>query len=162
LDALWRIELDITSNPGRERQSVVVSSVGWTDYSKTTYPEIRDDEYLQTTFGNQYRDILNLGVPIVLAAGNNDNEPTIDALPQLMSDERTPFIVVGAADYDGSRRAGTQSGDQLTVYAPGGMCPLQTKKDFEKFDGSGTSIGTYNQSASQPVVIFREHTDMNR
>lgn len=88
-----------------------------------------------------------MGVRIVLASGNNDQAPDIDALPQLLSDEATPFIVVGAADYDGSRRAGSQGGDQLTIYAPGDICPLQSRIDFEEVNDSGTSIGTFGHDA---------------
>jgi len=139
-DALWKIQQDITGDPGREHKSVIVTAVGWLEFGKNTYESVRDAYDLQEKYANELRDVMDMGIPIVCAAGNS-GQRDIDNVPQLFADERTPLIVVGAAEFDGSRAEFSQGGNQLTVYAPGGKSPLQSTKDETERESAGTSVG---------------------
>ena len=148
-EALELIRLDLIDNPGRARASVVMSAIGWKDDyfgGRTTYEQVKDAFDLQEKFGQGYRDIMDLGVPIVVAAGNegNGDSPTpIDFLPQLLTDHDTPLIVVGAAANDGLRDPYSQVGNQLTIYGPGSNSPMQSKENGGHFIAGGTSLGKY-------------------
>jgi hypothetical protein len=82
-----------------------------------------------------------LGTPIVTSAGNHGiKRPIIDQLPQVLEDEDTHIINVGAVDFHGKLWPNSQDGDQVTIYAPGTGSESQTKTDKTSMIGSGTSI----------------------
>ncbi|KAF2821808.1 hypothetical protein CC86DRAFT_100900 [Ophiobolus disseminans] len=144
-EALGLIEEHISSIPGRQHKSIVMSAIGWKDAlfgGRDTPEEVRDAWDLQVRFGNLYKDIINLGVPVVCAAGNEEGQTVINSLPQLFESDDIPLIVVGAAESDGSRIPDSQGGDQLTVYAPGSNAPMQSKTDDGHFINGGTSLAT--------------------
>lgn len=82
-----------------------------------------------------------LGTPFVTSAGNNgEQRPNIDLLPQVLEDEDTPIINVGAVDYQGKLWSGSQDGDQVTIYAAGFPSESQSKKDKTPILTGGTSL----------------------
>jgi hypothetical protein len=143
-NSFYLVLQDLKANPGRAHRSVVVVSRGWEEDGKKTYAEVIKDDAFVARHAGSLRQILGLGVPVVCAAGNSADESgrqNIDALPMLFQDDATPLINVGAANYDGSRRAKSQGGSQLTLYAPGEDIEVPQKTDFVSQTESGTSMG---------------------
>jgi hypothetical protein len=135
---------DIRARPGREHRSVVVVSGGWYEPDKKTYEKVKNDHGLQVMYGNDIRALLELGVPIVCATGNDAQKPgreTIDSLPALFADETTPIINVGAVDSNGERAPFSQGGGQVTIYAPGVDIEILYKYDDQQKIEFGTSLG---------------------
>jgi hypothetical protein len=89
-----------------------------------------------------------MGVPFVCASGNHGTEPNrhnMDTVPGVLQDADTPIIVVGSAEYDGSRSDFSQDGSQVTIYAPGREVEVQSLTDFQSTIKSGTSYGTFQK-----------------
>jgi hypothetical protein len=87
-----------------------------------------------------------MGVPLVLAAGNDRDPNTgyrqdVDYWPPNLETDNFPMIVVGAADQDGLRWPNSQGGSHLTTYAPGAPSVQGVRKDGSKGYGDGTSYG---------------------
>lgn len=135
---------DLKANPDHARQSVVVVARGWQEDGKKTYADVIKDDVFVNLHAGSLRQILGLGVPVVCAAGNyaeQQGRQDIDTLPMLFQYDATPLINVGAANYDGSRRAASQGGSQLTLYAPGQDVEVPQRIDFQSQLESGTSMG---------------------
>jgi hypothetical protein len=127
----------------RESRSVIVCSKGTAN--PTTRDAIVNDPDLSALL--VYFDaIMDLGTPIVFAAGNAREGATrqdIDTWPQLLESATTPVINVGAAKRDGGRKEDSQGGGQLTVHAPGDRVhSLKKDSRIDLFDG--TSVGKYS------------------
>jgi hypothetical protein len=140
-DALNMIMTNIRVNPGRAERSVVLITQGW---GITNYAEAKGNTMFQTLWENNIRDLFKLGVPLVLAAGNNvaGNRKAIDTRPQVYQDQFTPIINVGAADFDGKRAEMSRYNDQPMIYAPGKNVRSLTKSGFSQVaDVTGTSYG---------------------
>jgi hypothetical protein len=134
---------DLKDNPDRAHKSVVLIAWGTDDFY--TYEEAKKDEDLQAIFEQGLKDVLNLGVPIVCAAGNEartQGRQNIDTAPAVYQDQNTPLINVGGANFDGERWEGSQYGSQLTLYAPGVQIAVQAVTGFQPVLRTGTSVGT--------------------
>ncbi|KAH8705522.1 hypothetical protein BGW36DRAFT_422075 [Talaromyces proteolyticus] len=93
------------------------------------------------------KEIIDMDVPVVMASGNNAEEPgrqTVDSYPQLFAKDIPSIILVGAVDNTGATGGFSQGGDLVSVWAPGvGVnCALNT-------GGSQKRTGT---SYSSPQV----------
>jgi hypothetical protein len=142
-EAFELIRKDIEANPGRGRRSVVFTALGSPE--SWTYETAMNDYYAKEDWLDGIKDLQNLGVPFLCAAGNFGQVPnrlTIDTLPAVLQDNNTPIIVVGAADYEGARELSSQIGSQLTVYAPGKEIVYQNRDRGGEGKGTGTSLGT--------------------
>lgn len=133
----------ISDNPGHEKCSVVLQTSGTAPVY--TRAEAMADETLQPA-EELLRKILDKGIPVVLAAGNNDpydeNKKIINSAPQVyQDDEDFPLINVGAADFEGKRVRSSRYGDQLTIYAPGKDVASLPKEGLVSKSMTGTSIG---------------------
>jgi hypothetical protein len=96
--------------------------------------------------------ILELGVLIVLAAGNDakvsingKKREDIDAIPQVLEKDTFPIINVGVASLDGkvmdfSQGKGTGKGTHLTIYGVGDKVDVYDHNDGKGTTSSGTSI----------------------
>jgi hypothetical protein len=92
--------------------------------------------------------VFSLGVPIVLASGNNgdqDKRDVIDTIPQVLEKDDFPIINVGAATLEGkawpkTQGPGTQDGTQLTIYAVGEDVQVHNHIDGKEESDSGTSL----------------------
>jgi hypothetical protein len=149
-DAIRLIVTDIEANPGRELNSVVMTAMNFDD--GLTLEKIRLDLRSQM-YLKPFRALLNMGVPVVLTAGNratNSGSQMIDEYPAVAQDQDTPFINVGASTYDGDRAEFSQYGSQLTIYAPGQDVECQTKEDGKSGTDSGTSLGKFRPSLLIP------------
>lgn len=84
-----------------------------------------------------------LYVVLVATAGNNGTlSPPIDTLPALLVSDDLPLIVVGATSPDSRRAQFSQTGSQLTVYAPGNQVLLSGYEDDTiMLQHDGTSFG---------------------
>jgi hypothetical protein len=136
------IRKDIEANPGRERCSVVVIAKGTPE--SWTYQRAMNDDWAKEAWQKGIKDIQDLGVPFVCAAGNYGEDPlrpSIDTMPAVLQDDDTPIIVVGAADYEGARVPMSQVGAQLTVYAPGKDVLSQRREYLREGLFTGTSMG---------------------
>lgn len=156
--ALALVYKDIKDNPGRERQSVVLATIGSPD--PLTYEEAKEDRY-QEWYAKGIKRLHEMGVPFVCAAGNHGNNAqrqNIDTAPAILEDNGNPIIVVGAADYKGERVKISQVGSQLTIYAPGQDVLVQTRRDFNvnaDVPVTGTSFGkqTHILPATKPYCL---------
>jgi hypothetical protein len=143
--ALALVLRDIRDHPGRERRSVVLTATGSQD--PLTYEDAKKDRRFQKWFVEGIKELHDLGVPFVCAAGNNANgaqRQNIDTAPAVFGDNDIPIIVVGAANYKGERVGMSQRGNQLTIYAPGQDVLVQTREDFngnKDAPMTGTSVG---------------------
>jgi hypothetical protein len=151
---------DLRRHPERAHQSVIVASTGWDEPGFDTYEKVKQDQECQKMYALDIRKILSLGVPIVCAAGNYAERPgrgNIDSLPMLFSDETTPIINVGAADYNGQRAPFSQGGSQVTIYAPGVDIEVPFKIDHQTKTVPGTSVGKY--FGSLPFLLKSQNTN---
>lgn len=131
---------DIEANPGRELQSVVVTSMN--AGVGLEYDKLKNDPVTWNTYTPPIHQLVQLGVPLVCSAGNEAaTRPNIDSFPAIVSDDDAPIIVVGAADYEGKKASFSQEGPQLTIYGPGISVDSQKKKDGEHDLIHGTSVG---------------------
>jgi major intracellular serine protease len=134
---------DLKTHPERAHRSVILISMG--TESPSTLKDSKEDEADQEIFEIPIKRLLDLGVPIICAAGNyadNPNRQNIDSQPALYQAEDTPIINVGAADFTGERYAKSQTGNQLTLYAPG-VGIEYGEFDIGKKLLTGTSLGKY-------------------
>jgi subtilisin family serine protease len=128
---------------------VVLMSLG-TDYkdssgsTKGYTREQAEAKQLGIDFGKTMNAIFRLGVPIVLASGNEgDNDRTsIDHIPQVLEKDEFPVINVGSATLDGKAASSSQGqgGTQLTIYAVGDKVDVHNQTDGQKTQDSGTSF----------------------
>jgi len=108
------------------------------------------EQALQTKQGKDFlsaiNDIIGLGTPIVLAAGNERDEELgtredIDLLPQILEHpDTTPITNVGATKLAGDRVEDSQGGPQLSIYAPGDRV-FSLTRDSRSQTFQGTSVG---------------------
>lgn len=138
-EALTLIIEDIKAHQAsnRYKRSVVSIAAGQTFISST------EGEFAASVFKPFLKELFNLGVPMVCAAGNIDKDGSsdIDSIPQALQDVDTPIINVGAADYDGHRTSKSKFGDKLTIYAPGKDVECQSKEQYVSISRPGTSLG---------------------
>ncbi|KAL1798271.1 hypothetical protein ACET3X_002308 [Alternaria dauci] len=141
-NAMWLILEDIRNHEGRASRSVVTTSMaigegGWT-------PEAaRNNARNQRLYGNDLRALSSLGVPFVMASGNDAKQPNrgdVDQLPMVLQDDDTPLIIVGGSEWNGKRADFSQAGPLITVYAPGVDIDCQTKDDKTETTASGSSL----------------------
>lgn len=137
--AIELIYKDIKANAGREKKSVVVSSLEFGDHE--THAGAQNE-----IMKDYINDLFNLGVPVIVSAGNDGDDTSgtrknIDALPQVLEDKDFPLINVGAVDYDGTSPVWSQKGTQLTIHAPGVKSECQTRDDGKTETEPGTSFG---------------------
>jgi hypothetical protein len=141
-NALNYILANLRDHPRQQDRSVVIMSVG--TGSGETYENSQRDPIIQEWYKEPIRKLFEMGVPVVCAAGNNDDNtmprPVIDSLPMVLADADFPIINVGAADYEGKREAHSKLG-KVTLYAPGLNVEAQTKVDSGERKESGTSVG---------------------
>ncbi|KAI4646602.1 hypothetical protein J4E93_004823 [Alternaria ventricosa] len=173
-DLLEGLKLAFTDIRDKDRalSSVVVVSQAIT--GSTTR-----EQALQTKQGKDLLsaidDIIGLGTPIVLAAGNERDEELgtredIDLLPQVLEHpDMTPIINVGAAKISGDRVEDSQGGPQLSIYAPGDrVFSLTRDSRSQTFQGTsvaapavGGLIATYLGMDDIPSE-FRDSTGIER
>jgi hypothetical protein len=132
---------------------VVVMSKG-TDYLEKGFTrEEAEGITLGKDFTKEMNEIFRLGVPVVLASGNEGDKgrKLVDNIPQVLQNEQEderkilPIINVGAATLDGkvmswSPGQGTKEGTKLTVYRVGDNVDFHGPEDGKKTQASGTSI----------------------
>jgi hypothetical protein len=133
---------DIKANPGRELQSVVISSrsIG----NEISYSTVQNFPLgHKQLYVDPIEQLFDLGVPLVCAAGNEALAAKfIDELPMVVKDEKHPIINVGAVTWHGVRAPFSQYGDQLDLYAVGHDMIGQRKTDgTEATKLEGTSYG---------------------
>ncbi|KAJ5888496.1 hypothetical protein N7495_008537 [Penicillium taxi] len=121
--------------PTRYCKSIIIMSSS----TKKTYKEVALDKPPFTNMRSWLSQLTNMGVPIVLAAGNGADEATGDVgviqLPMWYSyDGVLPLINVGNADADGVIAPKSRRGDKVAIFANG--------KDVtcSEYTGSGTSF----------------------
>ncbi|KAH6883067.1 peptidase S8/S53 domain-containing protein [Alternaria rosae] len=139
-NAMWLILEDIKKND-RAARSVVTTSMALG--KDMTAEEAKDNEQTQKLYGNDLRELSNLGVPFVASAGNDAKDPKrklVDQIPMLLSGDDIPLIIVGASDYDGKQADSSQAGPLVTIHAPGVDVECQTKVDEESAFVKGASI----------------------
>ncbi|KAF2870209.1 peptidase S8/S53 domain-containing protein [Massariosphaeria phaeospora] len=123
-----KVHADLVKNKDRQGKSIVLCA------THDPYPlidpndwPVDDEEVLEWV---QWKEetkkwldkIMNMGVPIVVPAGNEALQPErakVDFWPSSFSSDDFPLIVVGATDADNVRYAKSQTGPQVTAYAPG-------------------------------------------
>ncbi|KAF2105639.1 peptidase S8/S53 domain-containing protein [Lophiotrema nucula] len=115
------------------------------------------DDPMGDALHSMFKDIINLGVPIVCSSNNHAGPPlnrkAIDTIPPILSSGEAPLIVVGAATADGKRAVYSQGEGYVTLYAPGKV-KAQTKIDGQEKEVDGTSFAA-------PVVAGIIATYMN-
>jgi hypothetical protein len=148
------VEKRTEANGGQPPNCVIVCSTG-SDGMK------REDAE-KTLAGKRYLGVFKhlhkVGIPIVLASGNTKDESrrAIDAMPQVLENpEEVPLINVGAATKEGyiwpDTQRGTETGPQLTIYAPGEHVATQGKTVFQEVFHDGTSVGTSMLCLDNPI-----------
>ncbi|KAH7064342.1 peptidase S8/S53 domain-containing protein [Paraphoma chrysanthemicola] len=138
-------------NPGRAERSVVLMSVG--SPQAINYEQAKADLSYKAIYETPLTQLTEMGVPVVLAAGNNlpeegSNRPHIDTVPQIYASQSLPLILVGAADFEGKRVTQSRYGDQLTIYAPGHSILSLSKGGFD----SGERLCTGTSYAAPQVA----------
>lgn len=134
---------DLRNNPDRQSRSVVTTS-GEVYVAGLTYQQAKSTLLYQTMFLDPLQEIMKMGVPVTVAAGNNaDIRPLVNnAIPILFQDDDTPLIIVGGTGYDGKRWPRSQKGPVSTIFASGVDVDCQTKVDKAHDLKTGTSFGT--------------------
>lgn len=82
--------------------------------------------------------IMELGVPVLISAGNLGSEKAPEEA--VLEDEATPLINVGMEDLRGIENPNSQGSSQLTIHAPGAPVEAQTKRHSELYSVTGTSF----------------------
>lgn len=142
IEGFARIYDHIVAN-NRASKSVIVCSLG-TAGTKSRQDVINDPDLGAMLIW--FNAIMDLGTPIVLAAGNardGSERAEIDTFPQVLEAADTPIINVGAAGRDGGLAEFSQGGPQLTVHAPG-VKVFALKKDSTSDLYDGTSVGRFS------------------
>jgi hypothetical protein len=147
-EGLKLVTADIKSK-GRELKSVVQTSRSMGEgYVASDVLKISANLKLDRLYNKLIRDLFALGVPLVVAAGNEaDPVPPekgallIDTFPSILKTPDLPIINVGASSRDRGRVPFSQYGPLLDVYALGYRIKAMTK--VTKVDNiiSGTSFG---------------------
>lgn len=136
LEGLKNIALDIDKNPDRAKKTVVLIATG-IDYN----PNDPDDQTWADQYKEAYQPLLDRGVPVVVASGNERrSSDEVSTLPAYLFDSSFPVIVVGGTDKNGNRVANSQGGDKLAVHAPGDAVEY-VDKTGAKMANTGTSVG---------------------
>ncbi|KAF2867475.1 peptidase S8/S53 domain-containing protein [Massariosphaeria phaeospora] len=139
-EAFEEIQHDWILTPGREKKSVIISSM--------SEPKIYMEAEGKTDFEDAWMETLHecheKGVPVVFASGSlqmeDPDREEVDLLPMSMESKTIPVINVGSAKKDGSRDPLSQGGPKLTVHAPGDAVEVQTKVNEAKFEYYGSSM----------------------
>ena len=120
-------------NPVRYMNSVVLMSLSDGNANPTLEPWVSIKRYMS--------EIFDLGVPIVIAAGNHDPDllrrDTSDQYPQAWAADDFPIIIVGYLDFDGSISEFSYSGPLVNTFAFGESITCVGPNN----GGSGTSAG---------------------
>jgi hypothetical protein len=151
--ALKLVVQDIEAHPERASKSVVL--ITWGSKQIWTYASVKADETSKENYEHAIKEVLDLGVPIVCASGNEAEtvgRTDIDSLPAVYQDRDTPLINIGAATYEGDRLGMSQYGNQLTMYAPGYQVAVQGVNGFDTIYRSGTSVGAWPNSRGAAIV----------
>ncbi|EPE25367.1 Subtilisin-like protein [Glarea lozoyensis ATCC 20868] len=134
IEALAEVAQDIRARPERRKKSVVTMSMGLTERNP----------FWGDKLSEVIRDLFKLDVPVIVPAGNEAGDPNrqhVDSYPALFSNFNFPLVVVGSADYDGSRSPFSQAGPHLTVHAVGnGVTCLPNDDSTPVSDRKGTSF----------------------
>jgi hypothetical protein len=145
-DAFRKIEKNLVDHQDCQDRSVI--SITGRSEESAKHDDDKKDPVLQTRFELPMQSLLNMGVPIVLAAGNwatDTKRQKIDSRPQIYeTNPNMPLINVGAASYKGERIKMSQvTPGRTMLYAPGENVVGTGQKGF--FDSDpipGTSVGT--------------------
>lgn len=140
---MWLSLNDINAHAGRSSRSVVITSLA-IGAGGITPEAAKMNEQMQTLYGDDLRALSKLGVPFVMASGNDADKPDrgdVNQLPKALQDDDIPLIIVGASDWEGKRAEFSQGGPLVTIYAPGVSVECQNKVDQRQAIASGTSLG---------------------
>ncbi|KAF2873587.1 peptidase S8/S53 domain-containing protein [Massariosphaeria phaeospora] len=119
------------------RNSIVLSSLG--SIRGAIAQEYKDSDFGKRTL-QAIKDIMNVGAPVVLAAGDSPTKGSpVDTFPQILESKDLPLINVGAAHLSGHALDESALGDQVTIYAPGVDVVVHGKNDNEHGQVTGTS-----------------------
>jgi subtilisin family serine protease len=134
IEALAAVFKDIQARPDRRKRSVVTMSMGLSERSP----------FWENKLSEAIRQLFKIDVPVFVPAGNEAGDPNrqhIDSYPALFAAFNFPLVVVGSANYDGSRSPFSQSGPHLTVHAVGnGVSCLPNDDNTPVSDQNGTSF----------------------
>lgn len=104
--------------------------------------------------------LASLGTPLVTSSGNHGDYPgrkLIDQIPQVLEDENTHIINVGAVDFQGMRWKSSQDGPQITIHGPGVASEAQAKKDKTSIKVEGTSFSAPAVAGQIAVYMCSEN-----
>ncbi|KAF2005135.1 subtilisin-like protein [Amniculicola lignicola CBS 123094] len=136
LDAIIK-DLNAPGHAGYKDKAVVVCA-------RSTPPNANPAPELSVKFTQKLGKLFKLGVPVVWSAGNKAKETgrrMVDSLPAKLTSPTLPLIVVGASTFGGNRADFSQSGDKVTILAPGEGVFVHDKSDGDfKHDIQGTSF----------------------
>lgn len=138
-DQIWS---DINSKPERKKKSIVTYSM--CSQNKPLDPKKLPKGRQQQK--DQMKKLMDHDVPIVGVAGNDAEQSgraDVDTAPGVYVGPDFPLILTGATDNAGKKAPFSQSGDLVTLLAPGVKVPcLDYKEDSTKpVLEDGTSFG---------------------
>jgi hypothetical protein len=152
------IRAHISETSGQEHRSVVLITSGNGPYTQT---QVDSDRIVYAIYKRPIKTLLDLGVPIVVAAGNVNpefpDEKIINTLPQMLQHkDDMPIINVGAANYEGKRHTTSRyfapDNKEPLIYAPGYNVKSLPQEGFKFVEDSGTSFG---QLAAPSMRVHR-------
>lgn len=128
-------------HPERAGKSVVMMSMVIAEEIFSSPEEARKD-VLGIQFTDLFNDIMDLGVPIVVSAGNygDKGRKDIDNVPPILEGPDLPLMVIGGATESGERAPFSQEGNQVALYGPGVNVKCRAKDGSTQDDGGGTSV----------------------
>ncbi|KAH7075138.1 hypothetical protein FB567DRAFT_597071 [Paraphoma chrysanthemicola] len=133
---------DLRDHPGRAERSVVLITRG---FDETTLAEAKLDDISRKLWEVNIRALFDLGVPIVMAAGNNaqgESKYVINSRPQIYQEPGVPII-------------------NPMIYAPGKDVTCLTKEGFGKTrDVTGTSYAA--PQVAGLIATFLSHEPTRR
>ncbi|KAI0013932.1 peptidase S8/S53 domain-containing protein [Xylariaceae sp. FL0662B] len=112
--ALSALENHFKANTDRVKRSVITLSLGWAVNPNTILEA--------AAIKARIRNLMNMGIPIVVASGNNANDPgrmNVDTIPAVWEAPDYPLIVVGSTNSRGKLSAFSQRGPHVTLHATG-------------------------------------------
>jgi hypothetical protein len=138
-DQIWS---DINSTPERKKKSIVTYSM----YSQNNPIDPNKLPIRRQQQKAEMKKLMDHDVPIVGIAGNDAKQPgraNVDTAPGVYVGPNFPLILTGAIDNAGKKAPFSQSGNLVTLLAPGVQVPcLDYKEDSTKpVLKDGTSFG---------------------
>lgn len=142
VDVWNQIWSDISSKPERKKKSIVTYSM----YSQNKPQDPNNLSKGRQQQKAQMKKLMDHDVPIVGIAGNDAQQSgraNVDTAPGVYVGPNFPLILVGATDNAGKKAPFSQSGNLVTLLAPGVKVPcLDYKEDSTKpVLEDGTSFG---------------------